>query len=147
MRRGVYRAGAREQSRRPAFRRAGTYPSVLGPPQSRRSKEPMTRRRSIQIGAIENAGPNTLVAFLRNAGAGCTQIDIAVAFVTAAGLDSLLYLLQQAASKGAVRVLTGLYQGFTEPKALSTLLRAQEQTGGRLSVRVSRDGHFHWKAY
>lgn len=107
----------------------------------------MGRSRTIQIGAIENSGPNTLVAFLRNAGAGCTQIDIAVAFVTAAGLDSLLYLLKRAASKGSVRVLTGLYQGFTEPKALWTLLREQEQTGGRLSVRVSRDGHFHWKAY
>jgi HKD family nuclease len=107
----------------------------------------MTQRRSILIGAIENTGPNTLVAFLRNAGAGCTQIDIAVAFITAAGLDSLLYVLKQAASKGSVRVLTGLYQGFTEPKALSTLLREQERTGGRLSVRVSRDGHFHWKAY
>ncbi len=107
----------------------------------------MGRGRTIQIRAIENSGPNTLVAFLRNAGAGCTQIDIAVAFVTAAGLDSLLYLLKRAASKGSVRVLTGLYQGFTEPKALWTLVREQEQTGGRLSVRVSRDGHFHWKAY
>jgi HKD family nuclease len=78
---------------------------------------------------------------------GCNQIDIAVAFVTAAGLDSLEFLLKQAASKGSVRVITGLYQGFTEPKALWTLLRAQEETGGRLSVRVSRDDRFHWKAY
>jgi HKD family nuclease len=103
--------------------------------------------KGVRIGTIENSGPNTLVAFLRNAGAGCAQIDIAVAFITAAGLDSLLFLLKKAASRGRVRVLTGLYQGFTEPKALWTLLREQEQTGGRLSVRVSKDGHFHWKAY
>lgn len=107
----------------------------------------MRRKRAIQIGAIENSGPNTLVAFLRNAGSGCAEIDIAVAFITAAGLDSLLYLLKKAASRGRARVLTGLYQGFTEPKALWTLLREQERTDGRLSVRVSRDGHFHWKAY
>ncbi|MBN9519470.1 hypothetical protein J0H58_13260 [bacterium] len=101
----------------------------------------------MKIGAIENTGPNTLVAFLRNAGDGCARIDIAVAFITAAGLDSLLYLLKRAASRGRVRVLTGLYQGFTDPKALWTLLGEQEQTGGRISVRLSRDGHFHWKAY
>jgi HKD family nuclease len=103
----------------------------------------LVMRKSIRIGAIENSGPNTLVAFLRKAGAGCAQIDIAVAFITAAGLDSLLFLLKKAASRGRVRVLTGLYQAFTEPKALWTLLREQEQTGGRLSVRVSKDGHFH----
>jgi HKD family nuclease len=107
----------------------------------------MSRGRPIQIGAIENSGPNTLIAFLRNAGSGCAQIDIAVAFITSAGLDSLLYLLRRAASRGRVRVLTGLYQGFTEPKALWALLREQDQADGRLSVRLSRDVRFHWKAY
>lgn len=101
----------------------------------------------MKIGAIENIGPNTLVSFLRNTGVGCARIDIAVAFISAAGLDSVLYLLKRSASRGRVRVLTGLYQGFTDPKALRTLLREQEQTGGRLAVRLSRDGHFHWKAY
>jgi HKD family nuclease len=107
----------------------------------------MRTTRTVRIGAIENSGPNTLVAFLQNARSGCTQIDIAVAFITAAGLDSLLFLFKKAASKGRVRILTGLYQGFTEPKVLWTLLREQEQTEGRLSVRVSLDGHFNWKAY
>ena len=46
-----------------------------------------------------------------------------------------------------VRVLTGFYQGFTEPKALWTLLREQERTPGRFSIRVSMDKHFHWKSY
>ena len=107
----------------------------------------MQKNQSIKLGTIENAGPNTLVAFLRNAGAACNQIDIAVAFITASGLDSLLYVLKKAASRGSVRVLTGLYQGFSEPKALRTLLTEQERTDGRLSVRISRDEHFHWKSY
>jgi HKD family nuclease len=107
----------------------------------------MGQKRPLQLGAIENSGPNTLVAFLRNAGAGCDRIDIAVAFITTAGLDSLLFRLKQVASQGQVRVLTGLYQAFTEPKALWALLQAQEQTAGQLSVRLSRNRHFHWKAY
>jgi HKD family nuclease len=107
----------------------------------------MQKHQPIKLGTIENAGPNTLVAFLRNAGAACAQIDIGVAFVTAAGLDSLLYLLKKAASRGSVRVLTGLYQGFTEPKALRTLLMEQKRADGRFSVRVSREQRFHWKAY
>jgi HKD family nuclease len=107
----------------------------------------MTGRLAIQVGAIENAGPNTLVSFLRNAGSGCSRIDLAAAFVTSAGLDSLLYLLKKTAARGSVRLLTGLYQGFTEPAALWTLLQAQDETEGRLSVRLSHDQHFHWKAY
>jgi HKD family nuclease len=107
----------------------------------------MQNQRVVRIGTIENTGPNTLLAFLRHAGAACDRIDIAVAFVTAAGLDSLLGLLKQAASRGHVRILTGLYQKVTEPKALRTLLREQDQSDGRLSVRLSRDGHFHWKTY
>jgi hypothetical protein len=40
-----------------------------------------------------------------------------------------------------------LYQWVTEPRALRTLLREQEESDGRLSVRLSRDRHFHWKTY
>jgi HKD family nuclease len=107
----------------------------------------MRRTRRVGVGAIENAGPNTLISFLRIAGAGCARIDLAVAFVTAAGLDSLLFVLRRAAARGRVRVLTGLYQGFTDPRALRTLLREQEATGGRLEARLSRDARFHWKSY
>jgi HKD family nuclease len=101
----------------------------------------------IRIGTIQDSGPNTLIAFLRNAGAACDQIDIAAAFITESGLNSLFYVLKRAASRGHVRVLTGLFQGFTDPKALWALFKEQERTGGRLSVRVSSDRHFHWKAY
>jgi HKD family nuclease len=107
----------------------------------------MPKRSTIRLGAIENAGPNTLMSHLKSAGSTAVEIDIAVAFVTAAGLDSVLYLLKKAAARGRVRLLTGLYQGFTEPKALGKLLREQQQTDGRLAVQVSLDPHFHWKAY
>lgn len=103
--------------------------------------------KPIHVGTIDNTGPNRLVSFLRTAGAGCVNIDVAVAFVTSAGLDIVLNLLQRTASLGRVRFLTGLYQGFTEPKALRTLLRAQEETGGKLSAHVSTVTHFHWKCY
>lgn len=103
--------------------------------------------KSIHVGTIDNTGPNRLVSFLRTAGAGCAGIDVAVAFVTSAGLKIVLNLLQRAASRGRVRFLTGLYQGFTEPKALRTLLRSQEETGGKLSVQISTVPHFHWKSY
>lgn len=101
----------------------------------------------MQVGTIENSGPNTLVSFLRNVGKGASQIDVAVAFVTEAGLDPLLYLLKQTAKRGNVRVLTGLYQGFTDPKALRRLLREQRETQERIAVRISCDSHFHWKTY
>ncbi len=107
----------------------------------------MNRKNLVQVGTIENTGPNTLISFLQNAGSGTTGIDVAVAFVTSTGIDALLYLLKKTATKGQVRLLTGLYQGFTEPKALRALLREQEETKGRLSVRLSLDKHFHWKSY
>jgi len=64
------------------------------------------------------------------------SIDIAVAFITAAGLDSLLYLLQKTASRGQVRILAGLYQGFTDSKALRMLLREQHDSKGSFKVHI-----------
>lgn len=107
----------------------------------------MTNPIAIRVGAIENSGPNTLVSYLRNAGSSATNIDIAVAFITTAGLDSVLHLLKRTSAQGQVRLLTGLYQGFTEPKALRTLLREQQQSDGRFLVQISSDQHFHWKTY
>lgn len=101
----------------------------------------------LKIGIIENTGPNTLLAFLQHAGSGASSIDIAAAFLTSSGVDSILYLLKKIAQKGSVRVLTGLYQGFTDPVALRKLYRIQEETKGRLQVSISRDSHFHWKCY
>lgn len=102
----------------------------------------MPRRQTVRIGAIDNTGPNTLILFLQDTADKASQIDIAVAFITAKGINSLLYLLKKAADRGQVRLLTGLYQGFTEPKALRTLLREQKDTDGPISVRISTDQHF-----
>jgi HKD family nuclease len=107
----------------------------------------MPTRSTTRIDLIDNSGPNKLLPYLRAAGASCRQVDIAVAFITAAGLESLLHLLKQVASKGRVRILTGIYQGFTDPKALAVLLREQSATGARLAVRISHDPRFHWKTY
>lgn len=107
----------------------------------------MGRSLPPRLGTIDNTGPNTLAAFLLEHGTDCARIDLAVAFVTTSGLEQILHLLKRVAAKGRVRILTGLYQGFTEPKALRVLLREQHNTAGRLSVRLSTDGHFHWKAY
>jgi HKD family nuclease len=106
-----------------------------------------TASTRLKIGCVDNSGPNTLLSFLQNTGDGATSIDIAAAFLTSSGVDAILYLLKKTARKGLVRVLTGLYQGFTEPDALRKLFRAQVETEGRLSVSISRDAHFHWKCY
>ncbi len=106
-----------------------------------------TTNARLKIGVVENSGPNTLLNFIQNAGDGAANIDLAAAFLTSSGVDAILYVLKKVARKGTVRVLTGLYQGFTEPDALRKLHRVQNETNGRLSVSVSRDGHFHWKCY
>src|SRR4051812_12749298 len=95
------------------------------------------------LGAIENAGPNNLKAFLKVHSKGTSGIDIAVAFVTQSGVTHLLPSLKKAAMSGRVRLLTGLYQCFTEPQALRLLLAEQKDTSGRLSVRLSINPHFH----
>src|SRR5690349_17804578 len=104
----------------------------------------MGDRPQVRVGIVENAGPNTLASFLRNAGSVAGSVDIASAFVTSAGLGLMSRLLRKVTVKGRVRILTGLYQGFTEPDALRALLREQQETEGRLSVRISKDRHFHW---
>lgn len=107
----------------------------------------MATPSSVKLGVVENVGPNTLQALLRQLVPSATTVDIAVAFITKTGLDEVLFLLQQVAAKGHVRIVTGLYQAFTEPNALRQLLHSQRQTQGRISVRISRDPHFHWKFY
>lgn len=101
----------------------------------------------MKIGTIENNAQNTLAGFLQATAGDASALDWASAFVTNSGLNSVLYLLTAAAKKGKVRVLSGLYQGFTEPSALQTLLKAQTTSKGHFEVRISKDPHFHWKAY
>jgi HKD family nuclease len=107
----------------------------------------MDNRPQVQVGIVENAGPNTLASFLRNAGSGACGVEIASAFVTSQGLGLVSHLLKKATAKGRVRIITGLFQGFTEPNALRALLQEQQEAEGKLSIRLSRDCRFHWKAY
>lgn len=107
----------------------------------------MSRSDVTFLGPVENSGPNTVASYLKNVGSRCSEADIAVAFVTVAGVDALRYVLHRIARRGNVRLLTGVYQGFTEPAALQSLLRLQHETKGRFKVRISANGRFHWKAY
>lgn len=101
----------------------------------------------MKLGTIDNSGINTLDEYFRITARDALAIDWASAFITDAGIERVLYLLTAAARSGRVRVLTGIYQGFTEPAALQKLLTAGLTSKGRLEVRVSSDPHFHWKAY
>jgi HKD family nuclease len=96
---------------------------------------------------IENVGPNSLLAALKNAAGSARHIDLEVAFVAMAGLLKVLPLLKRVAERGGVRIITGLYQGITEAKALSELLQVQEESNQRLQVRIAEETHFHRKMY
>lgn len=101
----------------------------------------------MKLGTIENNSHNTLEVFLKAAAKDASALDWASAFITSSGLNAVHYLLTAAAKKGKVRILTGLYQGFTEPAALRPLLKAQSASRGGFEVRISKEPHFHWKAY
>ena len=99
------------------------------------------------LNLIENKGPNNLSAVLRDRLRGSSTAQIGVAFVTEAGIDSLIAPLTRVAARGKVEILTGLYQSFIEPSVLRRLLKLQQQTKGRLSVHISVDRTFHKKLY
>jgi HKD family nuclease len=107
----------------------------------------MNRKRPNQVEIIENAGPNSLLDNLKRVLKKADRADIAVAFISVAGLNELLPSLQQIAAHGSVRILTGLYQSITDPQALRILLRAEEQSRGSLSTRISKEPKFHRKIY
>jgi HKD family nuclease len=107
----------------------------------------MSKRRPNQFEIIENAGPNSLLGNLKRVLKRADRADIAVAFISVSGLNELLPSLQQIAAHGSVRILTGLYQSITDPQALRILLRAEEQSRGRLSTRISKEPKFHRKIY
>ena len=103
------------------------------------------KRTTVEL--IENNGPNTLLATFRALVGPKSIVDVQVAFVSASGMGTLLPTLRRAASLGRVRVITGLYQGVTEPAALRLLLKAQQQTKGRIETRLAKDPQFHRKLY
>lgn len=101
--------------------------------------------KSARFQIIENHGPNNLRDYLKAKLVKTSSVDIAVAFATKAGVNEILHYLYQVASRGQVRILVGLYQHVTEPEALESLLRAQSQMKGGLSVRISKEPKFHTK--
>jgi HKD family nuclease len=96
---------------------------------------------------IDNSGPNNIGNVLKAKLSGASEVCIAVAFITQAGLDEVIQSLRQVAAGGSVRLITGLYQRFTEPQALRTLLDIQKKSRGHFLVRMSKDPHFHSKLY
>jgi len=101
----------------------------------------------MKLELIENCGPDNLRDVLKSIVPKASDVSIAVAFVTQAGLEGIIQPLTDAAARGRIRLLTGLYQKVTQPKALETLLRVQGQTLGRFSAKLSRDPLFHRKLY
>ena len=101
----------------------------------------------VKLDVIENSGPDNLRDTLKARLARASDVSFAVAFVTQSGLNVLVQVLRTVAATGRVRFLTGLYQKVTEPTALRTLLRVQNETRGQLSVRLSMEPQFHRKLF
>ena len=99
------------------------------------------------FGIIENCGPNNLRDTLRAEIKKAFEVRIAVAFVTQSGLEKIIQPLREVSVRGKVRLITGLYQCFTEPKALLTLLSIQDKTRNGFSIRLSTEPLFHRKVY
>ncbi len=81
---------------------------------------------------------------------GAIQADLAIAFVTARGVDLLEDHLYDLLDRGGMlRFLTGDYLSFTDPKALNRLLDISELFPERTNLRVyeAGDGTFHPKSY
>jgi len=102
-------------------------------------------RRKFEL--IDNRGPNNLLATLKKVLSTSHDVALHVAFVSLAGVRELLPAMCRASLAGRVRLITGLYQGITEPQALRKLLVAQKQTKDQLSVRISKNGKLHRKVY
>lgn len=99
------------------------------------------------VEVITNKGPDSLLRVLKDLLKGADRADFAVAFATETGVGQVLRRLYEIARRGHARVLTGLYEHETEPGALRLLLRAQEDTRGRMSVRIAGHEKFHAKLY
>lgn len=98
------------------------------------------------IWPIENRR-TTVGSELRSIIPTATNVDIATAYVTNSALDSILPALRKASYAGPVRIIAGIKDSFTEPSALRRLLTVSRERGEVFKIKLSRDPHFHWKAY
>ena len=104
----------------------------------------------LQLTLIDTEFGPTMAEELRAALRECSEAAIAVAFVSVAGLKDILEEIRGLIRRGAsLRLLTGTYQAFTEPKALSTLVElVAAAPDGALQVRIARASPgFHKKVY
>ena len=80
-----------------------------------------------------------------------SRIDLAVAFVTESGLDEVEpFFIDLFDRSGRMRLLTGDYLGFTEPRVLLRLLDWVQEFPEQVEVRMFQTDHnlgFHPKAY
>jgi HKD family nuclease len=82
-----------------------------------------------------------------------THIDMAVAFIRAAGLNLIYPALKDALQRqlpARLRIITGDYLEVTEPQALRQLMLLQElneEAGAQVKVFESANNSFHMKAY
>ena len=104
-------------------------------------------KESIDLVLSSNRGPASLLESLQREYKRATHATIFVAFITEDGARRVLNGLRRISRRGEVRLLTGLYQGFTSPEALRLLLQAEKQSVGKLSVRLSKHPGFHRKVY
>jgi superfamily II DNA or RNA helicase/HKD family nuclease/diadenosine tetraphosphate (Ap4A) HIT family hydrolase len=112
------------------------------PPEGLPHAEPLIRGS----GAIDGASDDPLLPHLLGTLAHASEVNIAVAFTLASGVQLVEEHLRDVLSRGGrVRFLTGDYLAVTEPEALLRLL----DLGERLELRVFESGYtsFHLKTY
>jgi HKD family nuclease len=95
---------------------------------------------------IDNRGPNTVIAYLRRRSFSAQRLRIAVAFITTSGVSEIENVFTRVVRHGEAQILTGFYQGFTEPAALRRLLHFADRHP-TFELRVSKRAKFHPKIY
>lgn len=105
---------------------------------------------ALRTAALITGGEDPLLPHLRRHLDAADHARIAVAFVLPSGIDLLEeHLRDLCARRGRLELLTGDYQGFTDPDALDRLLDLKEQYPGLVDLRiyVCTDRSFHPKTY
>jgi HKD family nuclease len=101
----------------------------------------------MRIEVIDNQGVTNMAAEVEAQCRRCTEARLATASLTKEGIRFIDKALSLKRNNLNLKLLVGLYNGHTEPAALRRLLGLQQQSGGALAVRVSKNPRFHWKIY